>query len=68
MLDDVIVQTLTGTNVRLAALRKGAGGKLEEFERDIELTQELVEDSVNFVHEFARELRPAALDDLGLRM
>ena len=29
-------------------------------------TQKLVENSVNAVHQFARELRPAVLDDLGL--
>jgi len=63
-LHDVIAQTLTGINVRLATLKQGAGRK--DFDRDIELTQKLVEDSVNIVHEFARELRPAALDDLGL--
>jgi PAS domain S-box-containing protein len=65
-LHDVIAQTLTGINVRLATLKKGAGRNLADFDRDIELTQKLVENSVNIVHQFARELRPAALDDLGL--
>jgi len=65
-LHDVIAQTLTGINVRLATLKKGAGLKLQDFDRDLELTQKLVEDSVNIVHQFARELRPAVLDDLGL--
>jgi PAS domain S-box-containing protein len=65
-LHDVIAQTLTGINVRLAALKKGAGRNLDDFDRDIEQTQKLVEDSVNIVHQFARELRPAVLDDLGL--
>jgi signal transduction histidine kinase len=65
-LHDVIAQTLTGINVRLAALKKGAGRNLADFDRDLELTQKLVEDSVNIVHQFARELRPAVLDDLGL--
>jgi two-component system, NarL family, sensor histidine kinase DegS len=36
------------------------------LDRKITLTQRLVEKSVNIVHEFARELRPAVLDDLGL--
>ena len=63
-LHDVIAQTLTGINVRLATLKQGAGRK--DFDRDIELTQKLLEKSVTIVHEFARELRPAALDDLGL--
>jgi signal transduction histidine kinase len=65
-LHDVIAQTLTGINVRLATLKKGAGLGAKNFDREIELTQKLVENSVNIVHQFARELRPAVLDDLGL--
>jgi len=65
-LHDVIAQTLTGINVRLATLKKGAGRNARDFDRDLELTQKLVEDSVNIVHQFARQLRPAVLDDLGL--
>jgi PAS domain S-box-containing protein len=65
-LHDVIAQTLTGINIRLAALKEGAGLNPQDFNRDLELTQKLVENSVNIVHQFARELRPAVLDDLGL--
>jgi PAS domain S-box-containing protein len=65
-LHDVIAQTLTGINIRLATLKKGAGLNPKIFDRDIERTQKLVENSVNIVHQFARELRPAVLDDLGL--
>jgi signal transduction histidine kinase len=65
-LHDVIAQTLTRINIRMATLKKGAALSLEGFERDIELTQTLVEKSVSIVHQFARELRPAVLDDLGL--
>ena len=65
-LHDVIAQTLTGINIRLATLKKGTGLSPEDFERDIELAQKLVENAVNVVHQFARELRPAVLDDLGL--
>ena len=65
-LHDVIAQTLTGINIRLATLKKGAGLRPEDFDRDIELAQKLVENAVNVVHQFARELRPAVLDDLGL--
>jgi signal transduction histidine kinase len=49
-LHDVIAQTLTGINIRLATLKKEAA----------------LEKSVEIVHQFARELRPALLDDLGL--
>ncbi len=38
----------------------------DEFDRRIAQTQRLVEKSVDIVHQFARELRPAVLDDLGL--
>lgn len=57
-LHDVIAQTLTGINLRLATLKKGAGLNPKNFDRDIERTQKLVENSVNIVHQFARELRP----------
>jgi signal transduction histidine kinase len=65
-LHDVIAQTLTGINVRLAALRKEAALNTKGLDRNIARTQRLVEKSVDMVHQFARELRPAVLDDLGL--
>lgn len=65
-LHDVIAQTLTGINIRLAALKKEAAVNTKGLDRNIARTQRLVEKSVNIVHQFARELRPAVLDDLGL--
>ncbi len=65
-LHDVIAQTLTTINVRLATLKKEAALNTKGLERSIARTQELVEHSVNIVHRFARELRPTVLDDLGL--
>jgi signal transduction histidine kinase len=65
-LHDVIAQTLTSINVRLAKLRKEATLNTSGLERSIDLTQQLVQRSVNIVHRFARELRPTVLDDLGL--
>jgi signal transduction histidine kinase len=65
-LHDVIAQTLTGINVRLAALKKDAALNTKGLDRNIARTQRLVEKSVSIVHQFARELRPAVLDDLGL--
>jgi signal transduction histidine kinase len=65
-LHDVIAQTLTSINVRLAALKKEAAVNTKGLDRNIARTQRLVEESVNIVHRFARELRPAVLDDLGL--
>ena len=65
-LHDVIAQTLTGINVRLAALKKEAMLNTKDIDRNIASTQRLVEKSVDIVHRFARELRPTVLDDLGL--
>jgi two-component system sensor histidine kinase DegS len=65
-LHDEVVQTLVGINVELAALGKGASQGLRSLKSKIARTQRLVENSVNAVHRFARELRPAVLDDLGL--
>jgi signal transduction histidine kinase len=65
-LHDVIAQTLTGINVRLAALAREAATNTKGLDRNIARTQRLVEKSVDIVHRFARELRPAVLDDLGL--
>jgi signal transduction histidine kinase len=65
-LHDVIAQTLTGINVRLAALKKESASSTEELQKKIATTQLLVEKSVDIVHRFARELRPTLLDDLGL--
>jgi len=65
-LHDVIAQTLTSINVRLAALKKEASLNTRGIEHSIARTQHLVEHSVSIVHRFARELRPTVLDDLGL--
>jgi len=65
-LHDEIVQTLVGINVELSALGNGAGGGAQAIRKKIAYTQRLVENSVNAVHRFARGLRPAVLDDLGL--
>jgi signal transduction histidine kinase len=65
-LHDVIAQILTGINVQLAALAKQTRLDPRGFDRSIAQTQRLVERSVDVVHQFARELRPAMLDDLGL--
>ncbi len=62
----MIAQILTGINIRLAALKQEAGISTDGLIRSIGRTQRLVEKSVDIVHRFARELRPAVLDDLGL--
>ncbi len=65
-LHDMVAQTLTGINIRLAALKASATHDTRSLARNIAETQRLVENSVDLVHRFARELRPAVLDHLGL--
>jgi len=64
-LHDVIAQTLAGINVGLEALKRDAMHN-PGLRQNIARTQELVGRSVDIIHQFARELRPAMLDDLGL--
>lgn len=65
-LHDEVVQALVGINVALSALGKDAAVGARTLRRKIVSTQRLIEHSVSAVHRFARELRPAVLDDLGL--
>ncbi|MFZ2280049.1 MAG: PAS domain S-box protein [Prosthecobacter sp.] len=65
-LHDVIAQTLTGINMRLSLLQKENCTSTQELREKIAQTQQLVAESVDTVHRFARDLRPAMLDDLGL--
>ena len=65
-LHDEIAQTLTGINVQLANLKREAVVNAKGLKGKISGTQRLVRKSVGIVHRFARRLRPALLDDLGL--
>jgi PAS domain S-box-containing protein len=65
-LHDDIAQVLTAISFHLAVLRKEAASNGKGLKRKIAHTQRLVERSVNIVHQFAGQLRPPALDDLGL--
>jgi signal transduction histidine kinase len=65
-LHDVVGQTLTGINLRLATLGTQSTAKTQNLHLKIANTQRLVQKSVDLVHRFARDLRPAMLDDLGL--
>lgn len=65
-LHDEISQILTGINVQLSTLEIEAATNNQNLKRKIASTQRLVEKSVDVVHRFARKLRPAMLDDLGL--
>ena len=61
-LHDKISQVLIGINVRLAVFTRTSG--VDSLA--IAPVRELVEKSVRIVHDYARELRPAMLDQLGL--
>jgi two-component system sensor histidine kinase DegS len=65
-LHDEVVQALIAINVELTALGSGATAGARTMKKKLVGIQRLVEKSVIEVHRFARELRPAALDDLGL--
>jgi signal transduction histidine kinase len=65
-LHDVIAQALAGVNLRLAVLRKDSALSNRGVASSISATQQLVEKSAALVYQFARDLRPTALDDLGL--
>ena len=63
---DVIGQALTSIHLCLAALKTTPAFKTGDMEPTITRAQRLVEQTVEIVHRFARELRPAVLDDVGL--
>ena len=65
-LHDEVAQILAGINVKLASLNESSAIGGRDLRRRILQTQRLVEQSVRVVHRYARELRPALLDDLGL--
>ncbi|HVS52570.1 MAG TPA: PAS domain S-box protein [Opitutaceae bacterium] len=63
-LHDEIAQVLTAANVSIALLREPAA-RNEDFRKKVEDAQRLIEESMEMVHRFARELRPSMLDHLG---
>lgn len=65
-LHDVIAQTLVGINVHVAALARETTDGPGSLQQKIASTHRMVEKAVDIVHQFARELRPTLLDDLGL--
>jgi PAS domain S-box-containing protein len=65
-LHDVIGQTLVGINIHLAVLTLGSADAPASLKKQVRQTRTLVEKAVDIVHNFARELRPSLLDDLGL--
>lgn len=65
-LHDEIGQALTAINMNLTLLHKNGKTDARLFERKVADAQGLLIHTMDTVHRFARELRPAILDDLGL--
>ncbi|HXA14882.1 MAG TPA: sensor histidine kinase [Opitutaceae bacterium] len=63
-LHDEIGQVLAAVNVGLGMLKKQAGHD-RSFQKRVTATQTLLEQSMESVHRFARELRPEMLDHFG---
>jgi PAS domain S-box-containing protein len=65
-LHDEISQLLLNINVHLTVFTKAAAIDPKSIRRTIVPFRRLVKKSLRVVHQFARELRPTMLDDLGL--
>jgi signal transduction histidine kinase len=65
-LHDAVGGSLAGISVNLALLHKADGLHGRAAGKQIADTQRVVQEAMETVHNFAHELRPAALDDLGL--
>ncbi|HZZ18363.1 MAG TPA: histidine kinase [Opitutaceae bacterium] len=64
-LHDEIGQALTAVNVAIAVLKKQAHAD-GSFVKRVADAEQLIEQTMETVHRFARELRPAMLDHLGV--
>lgn len=65
-LHDEVGQALTAVNMNLAVLKKIAGKGRRSLEKNIVDSQKLLEQTMDLVHDFSRELRPPMLDHLGV--
>jgi signal transduction histidine kinase len=65
-LHDEVGQALTAISVTLASLKTSGGGRARQVSRQLTDAQCLLQETMDTVHRFARELRPSMLDELGL--
>jgi signal transduction histidine kinase len=65
-LHDEVGQALTAVSVTLATLKNDRGGSFAMIAPKLADAQQLLQESMETVHGFARELRPTILDELGL--
>lgn len=65
-LHDNVSQVLTGIDLYLANLAHKTIADAQVLEKEITRIQKLAEESATNIHDFARELRPSILDNIGL--
>jgi signal transduction histidine kinase len=65
-LHDEVGQALTAISMNLSALERDCGVNAVRFKKTIGETGGLLQATMETVHSFARELRPAMLDEIGL--
>jgi signal transduction histidine kinase len=65
-LHDEVGQALTAISMNLQALKNNGASKSPPMMRKLADTQTLLQETMETVHRFARELRPSMLDELGL--
>jgi signal transduction histidine kinase len=65
-LHDEVGQALTAINMILAALKQNGARNSKIAGKKLADAQHLLQNTMQTVHDFARELRPAMLDELGL--
>jgi PAS domain S-box-containing protein len=65
-LHDVVSQSLVGINIHVSTLAREMKDELGSIQERISNTQQVVEQAMDRVHQFAQELRPTSLDDFGL--
>jgi signal transduction histidine kinase len=65
-LHDEVGQSLTAISVTLATLNHPGAGNSNVSSQNLAHTQRLLQETMETVHGFARDLRPAMLDELGL--
>lgn len=65
-LHDEVGQALTAISVNLQLLKQKPAHDRKDVDATVQETQALLGQTMNNVHRFAYELRPAMLDDLGL--
>lgn len=63
---DELGQALTAMKMELAAIRRDQAAGREDPTARIEMVDGLIEEAIHTVRRIARDLRPGALDDLGL--